>query len=120
MANPLECQVAALKNIVRIQDELLKDRGSCAATVWRNETYKLSVQNKIINDECVAIGKELLDRINRLEEAVVERDKELRNMRGNPEWVGAARNEPRANELIEVLNDLKSLEREARDLLIKE
>lgn len=159
MANRSDCQLAALQNIIRIQDGLLKSGGheEDSSTVWRNEAYKLSVQNQILHDECVAIGKELIaaaasqraeirkevmnglqKEMNRVTSLVNQRmekvEKQIKRVQVKLGKAHAIQidldrchqdivvNERKTCpvELMDVLNDLKSLEREARDLLIRE
>lgn len=157
MANSSECQIAALQNIVRIQDDIIKGSApESPGVVWRNEAYKLSVQNQILQDECVAIAKELIasaegqrmllkravlrsveNETKRVTALVNQRMETIENQvkRLESKLMGVnklhkdeimqkeIRRDPKMKnnpELIDVLNDLKSLEREARDLLIKE
>lgn len=61
MNEPAAAQVAALQHIVRIQDDLLRtDRQADATKMWRNEAYKASVQKRILEEETVKIGRELV------------------------------------------------------------
>ena len=53
-------QIQSLQNVIRLQDGVLqgsmKDSTNVAA-VWRNECYRMSVQKRILEDECVRLGK---------------------------------------------------------------
>ena len=57
-------QIQTLQRIIRCQDELLKTElreSGDIASVWRNECYRLTVKNEILEEETVRIGTECVD-----------------------------------------------------------
>ncbi len=57
-------QIQTLQRIIRCQDELLKTElreSGDIASVWRNECYRLTVKNEILEEETVRIGIECVD-----------------------------------------------------------
>ena len=59
-------QIQSLQNVIRLQDGVLqgsmKDSTNVAA-VWRNECYRMSVQKRILEDECVRLGKLMVEQL---------------------------------------------------------
>lgn len=72
MGDPAVAQIAALQHIVRIQDDMLRgDKKSPEVTkMWRNEAYKATVQKRIVEEETVRLGRELIGQLNNQRSAI--------------------------------------------------
>lgn len=65
MSDPVAAQIAALQHIVRIQDELIRsEEKSEIAKMWRNEAYKANVHKRIMEDETVKMGRDLVGQLS--------------------------------------------------------
>ena len=64
MSDQSSSQIAALQHIVRIQDDMLRgNKKSEIAKMWRNEAYKATVQRRLVEEETVRMGRELIGQI---------------------------------------------------------